>query len=481
MSERALRGLGRRGVSAPHRPLDEGRQTPGPCEAVSIVDSFEDRHRPARKLEDAVGVSSGPAEEADVLELEPGAELEAALAAAGAAACGLGENALGPPEVAGAAQGDAQLAHQLEPEGVVFAEERRGAAEKIDGRRRVAAPPRLESRGTEAKARGHCKPGGATVGRIEVGAAACRLLEMVSHQLVLSSPDQVGDALVQLGAFGLGQGCVGDLPHEDVVEPETCGRGLDESRLHRPLQERVDRRGQLGRGQARENVRRELAADERRPLQQPAFPETQPVEAGREQRLDRGRNGLQGARLAGVGEQLLGVERVPLGDGDDPGGELRVGAPAEGADKLVRLFVVEPLQRDRPAGHRAQASGVRPSETEDQDRGVEPVAEMLDEVEKGRLGPVDVLEHEHRRPFAGHRSEEAPQGGELDTRRGGAPDDRLELSACLSDHVGHREIGSALTVGDTAADEDGRLASKLPNQLACEPGLTDPGLTHHRR
>ena len=124
MSERALRGLGRRGVSAPHRPLDEGRQTPGPCEAVSIVDSFEDRHRPARKLEDAVGVSSGPAEEADVLELEPGAELEAALAAAGAAACGLGENALGPPEVAGAAQGDAELAHQLEPEGIVFAEKR---------------------------------------------------------------------------------------------------------------------------------------------------------------------------------------------------------------------------------------------------------------------------------------------------------------------------------------------------------------------
>ena len=96
----------------------------------------------------------------------------------------------------------------------------------------------------------------------------------------------------------------------------------------------IDAASSVG-AEAREDVRRELAADERRPLQQLAFPETQPVEAAREQRLERGRNGLQGARLAGVGEQLLGVERVPLGDGDDPGGELRVGAPAEGADKLV--------------------------------------------------------------------------------------------------------------------------------------------------
>ncbi len=42
-----------------------------------------------------------------------------------------------------------------------------------------------------------------------------------------------------------------------------------------------------------------------------------------------------------------------------------------------------------------------PSEAEHQNRRVAcPVPEMLDEIEERRLGPVDVLDHERKRPFA---------------------------------------------------------------------------------
>ena len=267
MRERALRRLGRRGVSAAHRTLDERRQSPGPRETVVVAHSFEDRHGLARNLEQAAGMPSGVTEEADILELQPGPELEAALTTTGAEACCLGENTLGASQVAGAAQRDAKLAHQLEPERIVLPEERDGAAEKVDGCRRIAAPPRFEACGTEANARGHGKAGGAAVGGIEVRAPSCRLLEMVSDELVRCRAHQVGESLVQLGAVGLGQGCVDDVPHEDVVKPETCGRGLDEPRLHCPLEERVDRPGQArpGRGSrrcpARTHVRRAPLAE----------------------------------------------------------------------------------------------------------------------------------------------------------------------------------------------------------------------------
>ena len=41
-----------------------------------------------------------------------------------------------------------------------------------------------------------------------------------------------------------------------------------------------------------------------------------------------------------------------------------------------------------------------------------PARQLLDQVEQAAVGPVDVLEHEHRRLLGGDRLDEAPHGEE---------------------------------------------------------------------
>jgi hypothetical protein len=45
--------------------------------------------------------------------------------------------------------------------------------------------------------------------------------------------------------------------------------------------------------------------------------------------------------------------------------------------------------------------------------------QLVDEVEQGIVGPVQILEHEHERPLVGQRLEEATPGGEALLRAGG--------------------------------------------------------------
>ena len=56
---------------------------------------------------------------------------------------------------------------------------------------------------------------------------------------------------------------------------------------------------------------------------------------------------------------------------------------------------------------------LRPGGADDEQRDpLRPVGEVLEEVEKRLVGPVDVLDDEHERPFLGDALEEAPPGRE---------------------------------------------------------------------
>src|SRR5439155_24795560 len=92
---------------------------------------------------------------------------------------------------------------------------------------------------------------------------------------------------------------------------------------------------------------------------------------------------------------------------------------AETRDERRRLVVGERRERDRrrvqlPAAPlRSSLEQLDPRRAEDQHRYTpHPVREMLDEVEKAVVRPLDVLEDEHERPALRHPFEEATPRGE---------------------------------------------------------------------
>jgi hypothetical protein len=125
---------------------------------------------------------------------------------------------------------------------------------------------------------------------------------------------------------------------------------------------------------------------------------------------------------------------------------------------------------------------------------------VLDEVEKRRLRPVEVVQDDHERAVAGERLEQPADGPVRlrgrrarggDTHRAGdsvrdqvclvfALDERGEGGGLasgreLAHDVQEREVGDALAVGRTAADDDPRPSLDLVERLADQPRLADTG------
>ena len=87
--------------------------------------------------------------------------------------------------------------------------------------------------------------------------------------------------------------------------------------------------------------------------------------------------------------------------------------------ELSRLGLLQLVERKRSVGGQASSPAwpgieqVGTGEGEQQDRQVaEPRRKQLDQVEEASIGPVDVLENEHRRPVAGDGLDEDPYGEE---------------------------------------------------------------------
>ena len=123
------------------------------------------------------------------------------------------------------------------------------------------------------------------------------------------------------------------------------------------------------------------------------------VEAGGQQRLDRRRHrDLAASRLRHERDHLLHVQRVALGRIEDPAAQVVVEV-GQAPDQLLGLLRGERLEQHAgrvdlaagPAG--AAVEQLRAGHAEQQDRSVAgEIGDVLDQVEKGLLAPVHVVE-----------------------------------------------------------------------------------------
>ena len=199
-------------------------------------------------------------------------------------------------------------------------------------------------------------------------------------------------------------------------KPSSSGKiesaGLDELLPRQRHQARCGRsplllRRELGDGAAPELLANDCGAFDHGPLLR-----LEPVEAGGEKSVDRRRNRevVRGRAVLGQHrEHLLDVERVALRGLCDPreevGRELRL--PAQELEQRLGFRLGQRIEHDRrrtrggsePAG--VLLEQIRASHADDQDRRVaDPAEQVLDQVEEGRLRPLQVVERDHERHVA---------------------------------------------------------------------------------
>ena len=126
------------------------------------------------------------------------------------------------------------------------------------------------------------------------------------------------------------------------------------------------------------------------------------------------------AAVAQHARELLGVERVAAGAGEQLGLRLR---RKNGAEQLARAGARCPRRRAprarrqrvrlaaAPVGPPGEQLGPGGADDEQRHPG-RPVDQVVDEVEQVVVGPVQVLEDQHQRPLLGELLEEAPPRGE---------------------------------------------------------------------
>ena len=231
---------------------------------------------------------------------------------------------------------------------------------------------------------------------------------------------------------------------------------------------------------------------------------------------------IGGPLLAALGDgehDLLEEQRIAPGLLEERPPRLRrdVADLAQRVDQLLAVGLPERLELDRGCAHAPAApvgtnvEQLRSGEAENQERAVaHPVGHVLDQLEQGLLGPVDVLEdqdqglrlgHQLRplacrprdlllAPLAVNRLEHA--GGE--TEQIGDGIGRAAVAKLFDrdierivvgdvgralDHLGERPVRDALAVRKAAPRED-RRALERREKLVREAGLADAGLAVDR-
>jgi hypothetical protein len=385
--------------------------------------------------------------------------------------------------------------------------------------------------------------------RAQLGQAAPGLLQVVADDLlVLPHPgpgpglEQAGQALVQVGPDLLGHALVDGVADQQVPELVAglggqAGRGgAQELAPHQPAQTLGDLGPGVRRGQGGHRVLLERLPDDRGPLQHVPVAAVQPVQAGRDQRLD-GRRGPRGGQVAGHrpgvalaaqpalldqgGQQLLDEQGVAAGGPGDPrpGRGRQRPAPGQPVQQGRRLLRSQWLQQHAdgvgaaagPGRTLLQQLGAGHRDQQDR-RPAAALAQPLDQVQEGRLGPVQVVEDHHQGALGGQRLQQpvGRPGGLLDRGRVGLQPDQLpdppgdqrplgdgplqqggQLGpgllgrvlkpdpGRLADHLGQRPEGAAVAVGQAAADQDRRVALQAAGRLQDQAGLAHPGPAEH--
>ena len=217
--------------------------------------------------------------------------------------------------------------------------------------------------------------------------------------------------------------------------------------------------------------------------------------------------GVRTPRVVGAHrDELFEEERVPFRRVHHlVAPDLRPPPGRQAAEQAGRVGVREWLEPDdaplptRGGPRRAALEQVAARDADDQHRPRRLRCDVLDEVEHGGLGPVDVIEGGDERAAACERLEEpahgpldvhlgrarpGPSRGRRDTRRhrlrlGIAREEVFDLGhAGGSRQVVHdldqRPVGDALAVRKAAADDHRRLRLDSGDELLEDPGLADP-------
>ena len=349
---------------------------------------------------------------------------------------------------------------------------------------------------------------------------------------------------MQLGAPGLRQRAVRGVAQQLMTELEprrrrgVARRGRDEI----ALDESVHHVGQLAllqAGHERGELRhREDLADHRRVGECLTFVVGKPVQTRRQQAGQRRRGHACGAAARVVGcppafpvahetpdlEQhrhvLVQEERVASACGDEARREIVFHRPVghDVAHEVGSLTPGERLERDRDRVRGAAAPAgalLEQLRTRDRDHQLgHPAAafgELHHQVEEGRFRPLQVVEHEHERPFGGEQLEVAPDRPQrlLGRPARAAESDRLAHHRRHAGRLGrhqrrdlrlgdlrlvvaadrgggrhrlaHREERDAVAVGQAAPAQHQRVALEARDGLLDEPGLADAGLAEHGR
>ena len=215
---------------------------------------------------------------------------------------------------------------------------------------------------------------------------------------------------------------------------------------------------------------------DRAALQHGAFMRFELVEASGEQRLNRRRNGHRPvAGLLKERNHLLDEERVTLGSLPYAGAQSPVQV-RQALDQALGLLGRKRLEQHRGRVDLAAAPAcsaveqIRPRHAEQQDgRIARKIGHVLDQVEKGLLTPVQVVEDTDERSLRGNHLQVLPKGpgdllaggDQLLIAEEGADrlcGDRVGLRLGQLPHDLHdRPVGDALAVRETAATHDERV------------------------
>ena len=277
--------------------------------------------------------------------------------------------------------------------------------------------------------------------------------------------------------------------------------GLQQVEVDQPLARLLERRAGHVVGEGVDRLELERVAHDRAVRERRTLAVAEPVEPGREQRVQRRRQQAdRGGRalILEVGHQLLEEERVAARCPGDVHPRLPLqpaGLEQRRAGRVGERAELEHVARLRAA--------VRSRHPDDQHRRVlDPAGDGDEQLEQRRLGQVRVVDHHHERLRPSERRDQPrerpagvvarPPGREADRRRHLVAHRRLDaergregvhraLAPGLVDHLAQRPVGDAFAVGRAAARQHPALGADERRQLGGQARLADARLPADRQ
>ncbi len=134
--------------------------------------------------------------------------------------------------------------------------------------------------------------------------------------------------------------------------------------------------------------------------------------------------------------EVLDVERVSLRPRDDSGAERRLDFGRHRREQRLCVDVVERSEPQRGGRPRSSLEQLGTREADHEHRCMlDALAQVVDQIEKRRLGPVNVVEDEHQRALPSTLLEEAAHGEKLLAGRVRAGEEGGEPAAERGDHL----------------------------------------------